>query len=96
MQDSQSFGLVDVGLTQLFRQELPAASKFFRDLRIVLVRRDLDDLPAFKLRPDHKSVHRALDVIKLMLLCLERRKRKSKDELMLLYSGVSTNNFFSR
>ena len=45
----QSFGLVNKRLTLLFGELLPTLSQTFRDLGVVDVRLDLDDLPALNL-----------------------------------------------
>ena len=72
MENPQSFGLIDVRLSSFIRQKFPASSKLFGDLGIVLVRSDLCNLSAFKLGPDHECIHRALDVVQLVLFGLKR------------------------
>ena len=76
MQDSQSFGLFDEGLFSLLGQKFPSAPQFLGDFSIVFVRSDFDDFATFKLRPDHESVHRTLDVIWWMFLSLKKRKKE--------------------
>ena len=63
MQKSEPFGFFDVRLTLFLGQHFPPAAETLGDLRVVHVRRHLDDLPTFDLGPDHEGVHRPLDVI---------------------------------
>ena len=76
MQDSQSFGLFNVRLSGLLGEQLPPPPQLLGDLCIVLVRRHLDDLPPFQLRPDHEGIHGSLDVIWRMLFGLENKQKK--------------------
>jgi hypothetical protein len=39
----------------------------------VFVRVDFNNFSAFQLRPDHEGVHRTLDVIGSVLLCLKTK-----------------------
>jgi hypothetical protein len=74
MKDSESFSLLDVGLPVELVEGLPPLAQLLRDLRVVFVRMDLDNLSPFQLRPDHEGVHGPLDVIGCVLLRLEDEK----------------------
>jgi hypothetical protein len=74
VKDPQPLGLFNVGLAGLLCEQLPPPSELFGDLRVVLVRSDLDDLAALQLRPDHEGIHRPLDVVRRVLLRLEKKQ----------------------
>ena len=75
MQDSQSFSFFDEGLLSLLGQKFPPASKLLGNFSIVFVWSHFNDFATFQLRPDHKGIHRTLDVIWWMLLSLKREKK---------------------
>ncbi len=72
MEQAEALGLRHVRLALLLRQGLPLAPEAFGDLGVVDVRLDLDDAAALYLRPHHEGVHRALDVVRGVLLGLEK------------------------
>lgn len=70
MKESKSFRLIDEDLPLLVRKAAPSLAEVLRNLSIVGVRIELDDLSSFFLRPDHEGVHWPFDVVFLVLLGL--------------------------
>ena len=70
VQYSQSFGLFDEALALALGQQFPPTAEFLRNFGVVFIGGDFDDLSTLQLTPNHKSVHRAFDMIRRMLFGL--------------------------
>ena len=73
MQNSESFSLIYERLAVKLVQGFPSATQLLWNFSIVFVWMNFNNFATFQLRPYHESVHRTLDVIGSVFLCLKSK-----------------------